>query len=306
MESNDMTDADIAAPLVTVGIPFYNNQETMLDSIKSIFAQTFQDWELLLVDDGSTDNSLQIAQSIDDPRVRVFSDGCNKKLPARLNQIIEMARGKYIARMDADDLCSPDRLEKQLELFKQNPTIDVVGTGIVYLGPDDKPLGISRATITHEKICEKPYRTFGICHASILAKKSWYVQNHHDESALLVEDFKLWLESYEKSHFGNVPDPLYYYRCEMSFSQKKLFIARLNSIKILFRHYLRKKSLFEAIYYSLLQVLKMSIGPIICLLKSKRNLIQRRYKNIDDMIKQEHEQILKQIKNIELPIKYSD
>src|SRR4030066_138114 len=100
----------MSGPLVTVGIPFFNNQDTLPDAIRSIFAQSFQDWELLLLDDGSTDGSLQIAQSIDDPRVRVISDGCNRKLPARLNQIIDLARGQYIARMDADDLCGITRL----------------------------------------------------------------------------------------------------------------------------------------------------------------------------------------------------
>ena len=73
----------MSQPLVTVGIPFYNNQDTLLNAIRSVFAQTFEDWELLLVDDGSVDSSLDIARSIDDPRVRVLPpDGYNRRLPA--------------------------------------------------------------------------------------------------------------------------------------------------------------------------------------------------------------------------------
>src|SRR5699024_12652561 len=79
-------------PAISIGLPFYNAEEFLLDSIKSIFAQTYQNWELILIDDGSTDNSLSIAQSIDDPRVRLYSDGKNKKLAARLNEIAKLAR----------------------------------------------------------------------------------------------------------------------------------------------------------------------------------------------------------------------
>lgn len=289
-------------PLVTIGIPFYNAEKHLLYSIKSIFAQTFQEWELILVDDGSTDGSLKIAKSISDPRVRVISDGKNKKLPARLNQIIDLARGQYIARMDADDMCSPERLEKQLSLLKDNPAIDVVGTGFVCLDIDDNPVAMSPIYVMHEEICSIPYRFFRICHAAILARKSWYERNRYDESAWLVEDFKLWLDSYEKSRFQNVPELLYYYRNETSFSQKKLFIARLNFIKVLFEHYIRKNPV-GAICYSGLQILKMIAGPIICLLKSEKGLIRQRYVNISDREKDICKDILNYIKNTEVPTK---
>ncbi len=74
---------------VSIGIPFYNNEQTLVDTIRSVFAQTYQGWELILVDDGSSDRSLEIARSVDDERVRVITDGQNKKLPARLNQIAQ-------------------------------------------------------------------------------------------------------------------------------------------------------------------------------------------------------------------------
>ena len=210
-------------PLVTIGIPFYNNKGTLLDAVKSVFAQTFTDWELILLDDGSTDRSLQIAKSIDDPRVRVFSDGENKKLPARLNQIIEMARGKYIARMDADDLCSPKRFEKQVKLLEKNQSLDVLGTGMVYLGENDVPLGHWLAPPEHADICKEPYRTFRLSHGTIIAKKSWLQKNRYGESTPLAQDFNLWLRTYKHSKFGNVPEALYYYRCEYSFNHKKRF-----------------------------------------------------------------------------------
>lgn len=101
--------------MITIGIPFYNAEAYLADAIKSVLAQTFKEWELILVDDGSSDNSLKIAKEFEkkDSRIRVISDGLNKKLPARLNQIINKARFNIIARMDADDLMDIERSEKQ-------------------------------------------------------------------------------------------------------------------------------------------------------------------------------------------------
>ena len=113
---------------VTIGIPFYNAKHTLADAIRSVFAQTFQDWELILADDGSTDGSAEIARMVDDPRVTVISDGMNRGLPYRLNKITELARADYIARMDADDLMHPERLTLQVQYLDANPAVDVVST----------------------------------------------------------------------------------------------------------------------------------------------------------------------------------
>ena len=99
---------------ITIGIPFYNAEVYLADAIRSIFAQTYQEWELILVDDGSTDSSLEIARSVKDSRVRVIADGVNRRLPYRLNQITAEAKYDLIGRMDADDIISPVRFEKQL------------------------------------------------------------------------------------------------------------------------------------------------------------------------------------------------
>src|SRR5690606_35195951 len=115
------------------GIPFFNAELYLADSIKSVIKQSFKDWELILIDDGSTDQSLDIAKSFaeKDSRIRLISDGNNKKLPARLNQIIQESKYDYVARMDADDLIHPDRLKIQIEFLEKNPEFDLVSTGVV-------------------------------------------------------------------------------------------------------------------------------------------------------------------------------
>src|SRR5215207_5701854 len=115
-------------PRVTIGLPFYNAANTLASAVRSVFAQTYHDWELILVNDGSSDRSLEIADAVKDPRIRVMSDGRNKGLAARLNEITSSACGRYIARMDADDLMHPDRLARQVALLQTRPRVDVVGT----------------------------------------------------------------------------------------------------------------------------------------------------------------------------------
>jgi glycosyltransferase involved in cell wall biosynthesis len=292
----------MAEPLVTVIMSFYNCEKTLLAAVRSIFAQTFQDWELILLDGGSSDKSFEIAKSIKDPRVRVLGDGSYHNHPTALNRLIDAARGKYIANMDGDDLCSPKRLEKQLELLKKDESIDAVGTGIVYLDDNDVPLGYMIWPCSHSEICKEPYRFFRFCHGSIMAKRSWYLQNKYDESAVKVEDTDLWLRSYEHSKFSNINEALYFYRCETSFSQKKLFISRINNIKILFRHY-KKKNMFKAVWYSALQMIKMVVGPIICLLQSDRGLIQKRYNPFSGGQEKSYMEELNYINNTKVPMK---
>ena len=98
-------------PLVSIGMPVFNCEKTLIPAVNSILNQTYSNWELFLLDDGSKDKTLEIANSFKDSRIKVIVDGLNKKLPSRLNQAIEMSQGKYFARMDGDDISYPERLQ---------------------------------------------------------------------------------------------------------------------------------------------------------------------------------------------------
>jgi len=113
---------------VTIGIPFLNARRSLAAAVRSVFAQTHSDWELLLVDDGSSDGSIDVVRRLDDPRVRLVRDGSHRGLCARLNQIAATARGTYLARMDADDVMHPERIERQLALLGADPGVDLVDT----------------------------------------------------------------------------------------------------------------------------------------------------------------------------------
>lgn len=198
---------------VTIAIPFYNAEKYLLGAIKSVLYQSYQDWELLLIDDGSTDQSLEIAKSITDPRVRVISDGQNLKLASRLNQIAELSRYEYIARMDADDLMSCDRIKKQVTFLKEHPDIDIVCSGLVSIDNQNNIIGEridSGISITSSSLLNKNI----IVHPSIMARKAWFQRNKYNPKFKLAQDKDLWLRAISKGDFKiyYYPEPLYYYR----------------------------------------------------------------------------------------------
>jgi glycosyltransferase involved in cell wall biosynthesis len=212
---------------ISIGIPFYNAEAYLGDAIRSIFAQTHQNWELILIDDGSTDRSLEIAQSVKDDRVRVISDGENKKLSCRLNQITKEARFDLVGRMDADDMISPSRFEKQISILKSHPEIDLVTTGICSITNDNRPIGI-RSGSPNESITGRGLLLGqnGICHASILGRKAWFLRNPY-KMFHLSEDYELWLRAFSQNDFQIyvMNEPLYYYREESSLSAHKLLVS---------------------------------------------------------------------------------
>ncbi len=213
---------------VTIAIPFYNAEKYLLNAIKSVFAQTHTQWELILIDDGSTDSSLKIAKSIKDSRVRVISDGKNKKLATRLNEITKLAKYDLIARMDADDLMSPTRIEKQINILRNNPNIDLVTTGLFSISDDLKLIGARwhhSTRITFNEILNKI--SCGVVHAAIIGRKQWFLRNPYNENLKIAQDYGLWIKSMAKNDFKIhlVQEPLYYYREEGSLNAKKLLLA---------------------------------------------------------------------------------
>ena len=219
---------NINQPYVSIGISFYNSELTLLDAVRSVFAQTYKNWELILVDDGSTDKSLELARSINDPRVRVYSDGNNRRLAARLNELTTLAKYNYIARMDADDLISPQRLEKQVGLLCSQSSIDLVTTGICSLNDGYHPMGIRCVPENHVITAAGLLSGgAGIVHASLLGRREWFERNPYKESMLKSQDTNLWVRSYSKHDFRVlfIREPLYYYREDGNVTKNQLLIA---------------------------------------------------------------------------------
>jgi len=230
---------------ITIAIPFYNAERFLRDAIRSVFAQTYQDWELILIDDGSTDSSLSIAQSVKDRRVKVISDGKNKKLSARLNEITQIAKYEYIARMDADDLMFPNKLELQMKYLHLNPAIDLISTGVYSVLNDLTISGIRGNDYEYPLFKDLLTRKIGFTHASLIAKKTWYLRNKYDESLSIGQDLDLWLRSSKNNDFKakSISAPLYIYREEENITKNKLLRAYSNERKMI-RKYSEEEIVF--------------------------------------------------------------
>jgi glycosyltransferase involved in cell wall biosynthesis len=229
---------------ITIAIPFYNAEKFLLDAIKSVFAQTHTEWELILIDDGSTDKSLGIAKSIKDPRVRVYSDGENRKLASRLNEIVKLAKYDIIARMDADDLMSPYRIEKQVKVLTDNPSIDLVTTGLFTITDELVPVGIRwhhNVNITFDDLINN--RGCGVVHAAIMGRKEWFIRNSYNEKLKIAQDFELWVRSFSNNDLKIylIQEPLYFYREINNVTIRKLLLAYKNQRKIYYKYGRKKK-----------------------------------------------------------------
>lgn len=210
---------------VSIGISFFNPGILFKAAIYSILNQSFQDFELILLDDGSTDDSLAIAKSVLDSRVRVYSDGRNKGLPTRLNELIDLSKGKYIARMDADDMMHYYRILKQVDLLDKKAHIDFVCTGICSITANNQVRG---ARSLEPEVNLDPIAILtgqsGICHPTVMARKEWFKRNRYNESNVRAEDAELWLSASLKNDFNvlKIGEPLHYYREESSISYENL------------------------------------------------------------------------------------
>jgi glycosyltransferase involved in cell wall biosynthesis len=215
-----------APPLVTIGLPTYNAGGTLTAAIQSVLRQTHDNWELILLDDGSTDDTLATMRAFEDNRIKVIADGSNRGLAARLNQAIDLGRGKYFARMDQDDIAYPGRLEAQVKYLEANPEIDMVATRALLFRADGSVIGLSRFRQTHDEICAAPWRGFFLPHPTWMGKLEWFRRHHYRiPEVVRAEDQDLLLRSYRTSRFACLPEVLMGYR-QPGLSLKKVLTAR--------------------------------------------------------------------------------
>jgi glycosyltransferase involved in cell wall biosynthesis len=200
-------DSDV---MVTIGIPVYNAGRYLKNAIDSVLSQTCRDFEVLITIDGSTDDSADIAGRYADPRIRTIVSDENKGVSYRINQQVCMARGHFFARMDADDIMFPDRIEKQVEFMQKNPDIDAIGSQAVVIDVDNKIIGFreSDTVFSSSSIREKIL----FIHPTVFGRTDWFRKNPYSEDLAGVEDFYLWNTTFRRSRFHVLDIPLMFYR----------------------------------------------------------------------------------------------
>ena len=199
------------APKISVALPARNASRTVANSVRSILSQSFSDFELIFLDDGSSDRTFDIISGFSYDRIRIVSDGQLRGLTFRLNQAIEMARGQYFARMDADDVSFPDRLAKQFAFMEAHPAVDLVGCRVMLFNDEGEPKGYFPLKETHAKICRHPWQGFDLAHPTWFGRIDWFKRFGYRD-ILRAEDQDLLLRSYRQSCFACIPEVLFAYR----------------------------------------------------------------------------------------------
>jgi glycosyltransferase involved in cell wall biosynthesis len=186
----------MSAPVISIIMPFYNAAPFLAEAVKSILDQTFRNFEFIIINDGSTDESENIIQSFSDKRIKYILNDKNMGLVYSLNKGLETAEGSLIARMDGDDISMPDRLERQFEYLRMHPEADLVATQVQLINEKGQLTGFwkeDRENCSPDLIREFLVVNNCIAHPTILAKAEIIKKLRYREAQGQAEDYDLWL-----------------------------------------------------------------------------------------------------------------
>ena len=255
--------------LVTVVMGVYNqhNREELEEAVRSILAQTLQSWELIICDDGSDGEAARNLKNYEnrDKRIRVIRHSENRGLAATLNTCIAQAKGKYIARMDADDKMHPDRLRIQKTILDEEPSIDVCATWAMPFGEHVKK---GNWHMPHAGWIENPLKEFircnFVCHPTVMVRRSTLEKHQlaYSPGYPYAEDYKLWVDMAKRGAQFYVEDqPLMYYRCtegQASSSHRKEQIASGHRVQLeVINHLITQSPDAEILQHIYTQMLKL-------------------------------------------------
>lgn len=250
-------------PLASIGMPVHNCEKTIDQAIHSILWQTCAAWELLIIDDGSSDNTIEMAKRYADPRIKIFADGKKQTLAKRLNQAVKLSKGEFFARMDADDIAFPERIDRQVKFLEKNNHVDIVGSRVLIFNNKGGVVGTYPFKESHDAICRRPWAGFYLPHPTWMGRKSWFINFPYRESMPKAQDQDLLLRAYHSSQFACMPKYLHGYRVE-DVSLKKILMGRVLFIGSLYRVG-RKRKLWR-FYYGILEQFAKSLYDLFAVL----------------------------------------
>jgi len=264
-------------PTVSIIMSMRDSAATLNSAIRSIIWQTLTDWELVLIDDGSRDDSPARAAAFGDPRILIIRHEESKGLACRLNEAVRLARGELIARMDADDICYPERLAVQVGVLQADPGIDVLASKALVFRRQGEIVGVMPVPATHDEIVVQPYRGFMFPHPTWCGRAAWFRRYQYDERLWITQDQELLLRAVGSSRFAAVNKILLGYRKEHLDLAKSLRGRMIYSAAI-WRHARRSGAYVRAVTDIALHLTKFAaevaavgLGAEEWLLKQKLN-----------------------------------
>lgn len=203
-------------------MPVFNAAQTVGVAVRSVLSQSHDNWELIVIDDGSTDGTLLRMREFVDPRIRLIAGEANLGLAARLNQAIEVSAGRYLARMDADDVAYPERLEAQVKFMESHPECDLVGAAVLIFDDTGAARGRFPVRTAHDAICARPWSGFPLPHPTWFGKRSWFLRIGYLPDYRKTQDQDALLRAYRSSRFACLPQLLLGYRQQRRTVKKML------------------------------------------------------------------------------------
>jgi glycosyltransferase involved in cell wall biosynthesis len=229
------------SPAISVILPVYNGEVYLQQAIQSVLEQSFRGFELIIINDGSMDNSEKIILSFSDPRIVYLKNESNSGLIFTLNRAISLSKGGYIARMDADDICLRERFEKQKEFLDKNPEIDVVGSLIRFIDENNQPGGqpvFDKETVSNKSIRDMLPNENCLSHPSIMTRTPILKEFQYKSYQKNIEDYDLWLrlQNHHKK-MAKIPEVLLLYRIH----GESITLAQLKKKNFFFAHFNMKR-----------------------------------------------------------------
>ena len=229
----------MSRPLVSIIIPVHNVEKYIGTCLQSMIYQTYSDLELWIVDDACTDNTMKTIAQFQDPRIQIVHNQTNLGLAASVNKAIRQAKGKYIARMDGDDISQPTRIERQVQFLEQHPDVSIVGTAMQSFGHSNYLHNFPEA---HDAC--KARLLFNVCfgHPTVLIRKSIFDNNknyYKEELQQYSEEYELWCRLVDQFQFANLKEALVMYRTFPPLSKQEAEVRRRENSFIIRSNFIR-------------------------------------------------------------------
>ena len=227
------------SPLITVLMAVYNGEKYLREAIESILTQSYTDFEFLIINDGSSDRTEEIIVSYNDERIRYIKNDKNLKLIASLNKGLDLAKGEYIARMDADDISLPNRLEKQVIFMENNISHVLIGSRIHSFGAAND---FGSLKLNSDEIVLKLISNNCIYHSTVMLRTKLLKSNRYNKNYLHAEDYEFWTRCSQLGKLEVIEDVLLKYRVHSESISQSNYLEQYEIVKKI-----RKEILLESI-----------------------------------------------------------
>lgn len=261
--------------MISVIMSVYNAEKYLEKAIESILTQSYDNLEFIIINDKSNDNSADIISKYadQDQRIKYIENERNQGLTYSLNKGLELAKGEYIARMDADDISTSDRLEKQVDYLKKNKEISLIGTSAYNIDENGKVIDERNVPLEYEDIKKNINLVNPIIHPSVMFRKDDILAiGGYNEEFIKVQDYELWFRIIANGlKAENLSDRLLYYRVNNQYFERKSLNYRITDLKVRWRGY-RLLSLPLYKRYGILIPIILGVTPSFILKKTYKYL----------------------------------